>query len=33
MNKTQTGEFIEWLQARPVTAEDINRIGAPLEVN
>lgn len=32
MNKTQAGEFIEWLQERPVTAADINRIGKPLEI-
>lgn len=33
MDKFQTGDFIEWLQARPVTAEDINRVNAPIEVN
>ncbi len=31
MNKYQTADFISWLQDRPVTAEDINRIGEPIK--
>lgn len=33
LNKSQTADFITWLQDRPVTAADINRKNEPLELN
>lgn len=33
LSKSQTADFITWLQDRPVTAADINRKNEPLELN